>query len=154
MNEDFRRQFHNAADFERRYPGEIAPAFACQPRLDHGFQLHAIQRRIDARAGIAAPTVTGALRGFVDRAGPSLCFGWAQDAAAPEEPVCLDILSGDRLLGRVLANIYRADVAAAGFGSGYQGFEFSLPVGVVAPVEVRRSCDRAKLGAAELALVS
>jgi hypothetical protein len=154
MGEHFRQQFHNVADFGRRYPGEIAPAYACQPRLDHGFQLHAIQRRINARAGIKAPTVTGPLRGFVDRAGPCLCFGWAQDAAAPEEPVCLDILSGDKLLGRVLANLYRADVAAAGFGSGYQGFEFPLPMGLVAPIEVRRSFDRAKLEAAALALAS
>jgi Hint domain len=154
MGEHFRQQFHNVADFGRRYPGEIAPAFACQPRLDHGFQLHAIQRRINARAGIVAPTVTGPLRGFVDQPGPSICFGWAQDLAAPEEPVCLDMLSGGRLLGRVLANLYRADVAAAGFGSGYQGFEFSLPAGLAGSVEVRRSSDRVKLAASALALAS
>jgi hypothetical protein len=152
MDEHFRQQFHNAAEFQLRYPGENAPRIPCQPRLSHGFHLHAIQTRINARAGIVAPRVTGPLRGYVDQAGPGLCFGWAQDIAAPEAPVCLDILGGGRLLGRVLANLHRADVRDAGHGSGYQGFEFPLPLEIPFPIKVQRSCDQAELGCAMAAL--
>jgi len=124
----------------------------CLPRLDSGFQLHAIQRRVAARAGIAEPRVSGELRGDVDRKGPERCFGWAQDISAPDEPVSLDILRGNRLIGRVLANLYRADVLAAGYGSGYQGFDFMLPAdGLAGKIELQRSVDGAKLKPAERA---
>ena len=141
MGEDFRRQFQNAEALGRLYPGEVAPELMCQPRLESGFQLQAILRRLRARAGVKEAPLLGALRGYVDRAGPGLCFGWAQDAAAPEVPVCLDILCDGRRVGRVLANLYRADVAGAGRGDGYQGFEFVLPAGVEGAIEVRRSAD-------------
>jgi hypothetical protein len=152
MDEHFRQQFHNAAEFAQRYPGDTAPHTSCQPRLTHGFHLHAIQTRINARAGIAAPRVSGPLRGYVDQAGPGLCFGWAQDIAAPEEPVCLDIFGRGRLLGRVLANLHRADVRDAGHGSGYHGFEFQLPADVQFPITVRRSCNQAELASAVIPL--
>ncbi|NNM57691.1 Hint domain-containing protein [Acidocella sp.] len=145
MGEYFRTQFHNAASFKALYPQGCAPEHMCLPRLDSGFQLDAIWRRIAARAGIAAPAADGALRGYVDIAGPVLCAGWAQDAAAPETPVCLDIFSQGRRIGRVLANLYREDVRDAGFGSGRHGFEFILPEGVALPVEVRRSTDGSQL---------
>lgn len=145
MDEHFRRQFHNADEYRRLYPGEMAPGIMCRKRLDGGFQLRAIQRRLAARAGIAAAEATGKLRGYVDGDGPDRCFGWAQDMAAPEEPVCLDVLADGRRIGRVLANLYRADVAAAGYGSGYQGFEFTFPAGVEGEITVRRSVDDAVL---------
>jgi hypothetical protein len=53
----------------------------------------------------------------------------------------LDILCDGRRVGRVLANLYRADVAEAGHGDGCQGFEFALPAGVEGVIEVRRSAD-------------
>jgi hypothetical protein len=149
MDEHFRRQFHNAEEFYRLYPGQTAPAIMCQPRLDSGFLLHAIQRRLAARAGVPEkPPATGALRGYVDQADAGLCFGWAQQVDAPDEPVSLDILCDGKRIGRVLANLYRADVAAAGFGNGYQGFEFQLPPGITGGLEVRRSVDGARLQAA------
>lgn len=150
MQEAFRTQFENAADFRRLYPGAAAARHACQPQLLHGFHLHAIQRRINARAGIIPSERIGRLRGFVDQASPRLCFGWAQDEAAPEEPVCLDIRSGGKLLGRTLANLYREDVRAAGLGSGYQGFEFSVPPGMTGPLAVLRSADATPLARAGL----
>lgn len=145
MGEYFRPQFHNAASFKALYPQGCAPEHICLPRLDGGFQLDAIWRRIAARAGINEPAAEGALRGYVDIAGPVLCAGWAQDAAAPETPVCLDILCQGRRIGRVLANSYREDLRDAGFGSGSHGFEFTLPEGVTLPVEVRRSTDGTQL---------
>jgi hypothetical protein len=153
QDEHFRERFVNAGDFRRLYPNQVAPEVMCLPRLDSGFQLHAIQRRVAARAGLAEPAATGALRGYVDQAGPERCFGWAQDMSAPDAPVSLDILCGNRLIGRVLANLYRADVFAAGYGSGYQGFEFILPRdGVAGEIELRRSVDGAKLKPAEMAV--
>jgi hypothetical protein len=153
MDEHFREQFQNAAEFKRCYPNTAAPDIACQPRLTHGFHLQAIQRRVNARAGIAPPAGIGRLRGYVDRCHPPLCFGWAQDEMLPEEPVCLDIRSAGKLLGRVLANLYREDVAAAGYGSGYQGFEFALPEAFTGPIEVCRSADRTRLESAEDGLI-
>jgi hypothetical protein len=153
QDEHFRKQFANAGDFRRLYPNQVAPAEMCLPRLDSGFQLNAIQRRVAARAGLAEAAVTGELRGYVDQNGPERCFGWAQDMSAPDAPVSLDILLGNRLIGRVLANLYRADVLAAGYGSGYQGFEFMLPPHVVAgEIELRRSVDGAKLKPAAMAV--
>ena len=43
MGEDFRKQFQNAWQFPQLYPGEAATETMCLPRLDSGFQLHAIQ---------------------------------------------------------------------------------------------------------------
>jgi Tol biopolymer transport system component len=139
MDEHFRQQFHNAAAYEALYPGEQAPSVACLPRLDDGFQLHGIQSEINHRAGINAPELDGPVRGYVDAAGARVCSGWAQWALHPEVPVCLDILAGGKLVGNVLANRYREDVHAAGYGSGFHGFEFLLPEGCSGGVEIRQT---------------
>ena len=147
MGEHFRKQFQNAWQFARLYPGEAATETMCLPRLESGFQLHAIQQRIAARAGITRPAAPepGPLRGYVDQAGPKICCGWVQDISASEEPVCLDITVDGRTIGRVLANLYRADLRAAGYGSGYHGFEFLLPPGISGRVDAVRTADRAVL---------
>ena len=154
LGEDFRRQFQNAGQFAQLYPGEGAPETLCLPRLDCGFQLRAIQQRIAARAGIdvQVASVRGPLRGYVDQAGPRLCCGWAQDILAPEEPVCLDITEDGRTIGRILANRYRGDLDAEGFGSGYHGFEFFLPAGVTGRIDAVRAADRAMLAWTESAV--
>jgi hypothetical protein len=141
VGEYFRAQFHNAASYRELYPHAPVPEHICLPRLTDGFQLRAIQQRLADRAGIPADTATGPLRGYVDDAGPGICAGWAQDQANPAVPVCLDIYSQGTRLGRVLANLYRADVQAAGYGSGHHGFEFVLPSATSGPIEVRRSTD-------------
>ncbi len=145
MGEYFRPQFHNAASFHALYPQARAPEHMCLPRLESGFQLEAIRRRLAARAGIAAAPTSGPLRGYVDICGPQTCAGWAQDITAPETPVCLDIFSAGQRIGRVLANLYREDVRDAGHGSGHHGFEFTLPEGTLAPVDVRRATDGSPL---------
>jgi hypothetical protein len=149
MGEYFRAQFHNAASYRALYPQGQAPEHMCLPRLDTGFQLAAIQRRLGLRAGITTPPATGPLRGYIDQVGPKICTGWAQDSAAPETPVCLDIYAQNTRIGRVLANLYRADVRAAGFGTGHHGFEFLRPTSTTGPIEIRRSTDGASLPYAE-----
>jgi hypothetical protein len=148
MDESFRAQFQNADEFHALYPAGVAAQVPCLPRHDSGLALGAMQRRLAARAGIAETAGLGALRGYVDGAGPDICFGWAQDEAALERAVYLDIFVADAAgvetrAGRVLANMFRADVRDAGFGSGYCGFEFLLPAGLAGAVSVRRAADGA-----------
>jgi hypothetical protein len=79
----------------------------------------------------------------VDRAA---CGGRAQNPEHPEAPVCLDIYAHGRLIGQVLSNRYREDLAKAGLGSGCHGFELALPAGLgfaADAVEVRRTLDGA-----------
>jgi autotransporter passenger strand-loop-strand repeat protein len=150
VDDGCRGQFHNAASFLARYPDHQPPA--PRPRTESGDRLDAIQRRIAARAGITLPSPKGgALRGFVDRAGPDGVSGWAQDSAAPEAPVALDIYCDGAHAARVLANAYRADLREAGLGSGCHAFELTLPDGLTGPVEVRRASDQALLSYTEAA---
>jgi hypothetical protein len=126
LDDDDRAQFHNAADYHALYPGD-APALPLQPRTESGLALEAIRGRIAARAGVAPAQGSGPVRGYIDIAGPQNCAGWAQFVEAPEVPVALDVWSGGRRIGRVLANAYRADLRQAGLGSGCHAFALDLP---------------------------
>ncbi len=150
--EYFRPAFHNAAEYERLYPGDGAPEHLCLPHLNSGFQLAAIQRRLRGRAGLAdcPASVAGSLRGYIDAISETLVSGWAQSTDDPELPVCLDIFAGGKRVGRVLANVFRQDVRDAGFGKGYHGFECPLPADTGGSVTIRRSIDQAMLGVANL----
>ena len=149
LDQDFRAQFHNAAAFHRLYPA-AAPALACLPRVESGFGLQSIQRRL----GFAQTPASGPLRGFIDQAGPQTVSGWAQTIASPESPVCLDILCAGRRIARVLANRYRADLKKAGIGTGHHGFELSLPAGASLPITVRCAATHAVLPCTEAALAA
>ena len=145
-----RNQFQNAAEFHGHDSG--VPPAAPLERCEAGFWLAVQQRRLAVRAGIRLPkTQPGPLRGFVDQAGPGAVSGWAQDETAPEIPVCLEILVNGRRAGRVLANAYRADLRAAGLGSGCHGFGFHLPQGVSGEISVHRAADGAVLALTEKA---
>ncbi len=149
VGEYFRKVFHNAAEHARLYPGQGAPEHICLPQLTSGLHLAAIQRRLAARAGIAGVDTAGPLRGYIDHLSPTLVVGWAQNLSHPENAVYLDIFVGTTRVGRVLANLYRADVQAAGFGSGHHGFEFSLPADAAGRITVSASGDGSMLGLAE-----
>jgi hypothetical protein len=130
-------------------PGQ-APQASCLPRVRDGYYLARLKARIDARAGIAAPAAApGCLRGHIDEAGPRL-RGWAQDEAAPEVPVELELLCGGQMVTRFLANRYREDLRAAGLGSGCHAFELALP-GLNGPLTVRRVSDGAVPGVPQAA---
>ncbi len=152
IDNDSRGMFHNAHEYRRLYPDALPEvAQYCAPRLDQGYEVEAVRRRIARRAGVVAeePAVpTGTLRGYVDRIAPHVVEGWAQNVAHPEAPVCLDIFASGRLIGQVLANRYREDLQQAGMGSGCHSFRFTPPTGIMfAPgaIEVRRSLDGASL---------
>jgi hypothetical protein len=130
-----RSQFQSAA-------GAPAACAAPLPRCESGFALEAVRARLASRTAIAP--ALGALHGYVDVLGPDEVSGWAQDLAAPETPVALDILVDGVRAARVLANAYRADLREAALGSGCHGFAVALPVR--GRVEVRRAADSAVLG--------
>ena len=69
------------------------------------------------------------LRGYIERVTTDLIEGWAQNVDHPEAPVCLDIYADGRLIGQVLANRYRADLAPTGIGGGHHSFAFAPPAG-------------------------
>jgi Hint domain len=152
IDDDSRAMFHNARDYDTLYAAEFAaPAHFCAPRRDEGYEVEAVRQRLALRAGLLraadAPRL-GTLRGHIDRVRAGSIAGWAQNADAPEAPVCLDIFANGKFLGRVLANRHRDDLKAAGLGSGRHSFAFTPPAGLVfAPdaVEVRRSLDGAAL---------
>jgi hypothetical protein len=133
---DLRNQFHNAAEFARLYPG-APPAAAVLARCERGFGLG------------PAPCRAGPMRLQVDIPGPDVFAGWAQDLAAPETPVVLDILRAGRRVARVLANAYRADLRRAGIGSGCHAFAVRLPK-LPGPFTVRRAGEGDKQAVAFL----
>jgi hypothetical protein len=151
IDDDSRQMFHNAHEYAALYPdAPRVEARFCAPRCSEGYEVEAARRRIAERAGLL-PAIDDrkvTLRGFIDAITLRAISGWAQNIEHPEAPVCLDILTGSRLIGRVLANRYRADLERAGLGSGRHAFEFAPPGGLNCPaatIEVRRSHDGASL---------
>jgi hypothetical protein len=149
VDDDSRGMFHNAHEFDVLYPDTVRqPARYFAPRFEGGYEVEAVRRRIAQRAGLATRETIGALRGYVDLVNAHSVAGWAQNEDHPEAPVCLDILAGGQLLGQVLANAYREDLAHARLGSGCHSFTFELPAGLAVvhdAIEVRRSLDGAPL---------
>lgn len=57
--------------------------------------------------------------------------GWAWCPEAPEHRVIIEVLADDTVIGSAVANLYREDVSAAGFGDGFYGFSVALPYQVL-----------------------
>ncbi|MCJ2070062.1 Hint domain-containing protein, partial [Methylobacterium sp. J-030] len=98
------------------------------PRVErHDPRLDALRERLIRRAGLSTePMHFGTVRAWMDRCDGTHIAGWAQDAAHPDAPVCLDIVVDGVVVAMTLAEQYRADIAAAGVGDGRHGFEFNL----------------------------
>jgi hypothetical protein len=150
VDDDSRAMFHNVLEYAELYPEDIArPARYRAPRLEVGYEVEAIRRKLAARAGLLSDRQdAGTLRGHIDAVSPRLIEGWAQSVDHPEAPVCLDVYAGGELIGQTLANRYREDLEVAGLGSGRHSFSFAVPDGLLllpGTVEVRRSLDGAAL---------
>lgn len=142
-----RNWFHNAAEYAALYPAEDEAYAPCALRVEDGFVLEALRDWVNGRAGISRPLgPQGVLTGEVEMAGPDVCSGWAFCAQAPEQPVTLLVMAGGEILARVVANIYRADLRAAGMGKGCYGFAVALPAGKSGEVMVRGAYDGMVLG--------
>jgi hypothetical protein len=144
-----RAQFHNAAEFYAMYP-DAPPAEAlrlCAPRPERGAKLAAALMPVVERAGVAP----GRLEGWLEYAADWKITGWARDLAHPDLPVPLEILTGDHVIGTVLACDFRADLARA--GKGRCAFRFVPPkrltAAVLASLVIRRAADQAELPGTE-----
>ncbi len=54
LDDNSRQMFHNSAEFARLYPDAPAPGQFCAPKVDHGYELEAIRRRLAEVAGVVA----------------------------------------------------------------------------------------------------
>lgn len=146
---DSRGIFHNAAEYAALYP-EAEPAgwrFCAKRALAASPEVAAIRARLAARAGLAA-AAAGALKGNLERAEPGSVRGWVFDPADPEARVRLEVRLDGVLVGHVLADRPRADLARLGcYGDGAHGFDIALPAGAGEgqALEVRRAEDGAAL---------
>ncbi len=158
VDDDSRGMFHNAAEYRALHPdARPVPAVYSAPRLEHGYALDAVRRRIDARAGLARTDTLGALPGCLDVVDQDGVHDWAQSQYYPEVAVCLDILVNGELVAQTLANRYRPDLAQAGLGSGWHGFRVTLPAAPVLTrrsIEVQRSADGAALACSPAVLAA
>ena len=69
----------------------------------------------------------GRIRGHVDTVERHRITGWAVDTIRMGEAVALQVVNNGGLIGRVVANLRRPDLAAAGYGDGRHGFEVLFP---------------------------
>ncbi len=150
VDDDSRAMFQNCADYRALYPDRIdaAPVW-CAPLVEHGPALLAAKRRIDALAGLIRDARAPELRGRVDEASAAMLRGWAWCPAHPNASVCLEVLSDGVPVHLLLADRYRADLEAAGIGTGCHGFELVMPDRPpVGRLTVRRALDGAILDGA------
>ena len=91
----------------------------------------------------------GELRGCLDQVDRQSIAGWAQDAADPERRVGLVLTLNGEIIGRLLANQYRADLETLGLGSGRHAFWIRIPATLSATkphlIGVLREVDGAPL---------
>jgi hypothetical protein len=154
VDDNSRGMFQNTHEFHALHPNaHPAPARYCADRVEDGYELEVVRRRIDVRAGLRQqddPPTPAVLRGSLDYADADLIRGWAQNSEYPEAPVCIDILDDGVLIARALANCYRPDLKMAGLGSGRHSFEVRVPGGLCAQsrhvIQVRRSLDGMPFG--------
>ncbi|WP_267353427.1 MULTISPECIES: Hint domain-containing protein [unclassified Methylobacterium] len=148
--------FHNAASYRTLYPHQPTwpvAAVYCAERVTSGYALEAVRRRLAIRAGlpVAPMRVFGELLGHLDLCDGMRVTGWAQDLAHPDGPVCLDVVVDGTVVALACAEVYRADLEAAGIGNGCHAFDLALPRPLTPEaaytVEVRRSADGAVVGA-------
>ena len=143
VDEHSRGMFHNAAEYHRLYPGRPAtPRGRCLPKVEDGPLLVAACRHVDRIADLDRSEPLPPLRGRVDEATSRIVRGWAWCPAHEHAPVLLDVVVDGMLVEQVLADRFRADLAAAGIGAGCHAFELTIAgVGPWSAFAVRRSGD-------------
>jgi hypothetical protein len=162
VDDDSRGMFNNVYEYFRLYPDAprcVEPEY-CAPRVEDGYELEAVRRRLNGRAARLAPDGTAApprpLRGNLERVTRHLIEGWAFEPGDPDARLKLMILANDAVIGEVVADRHRPDLAAAGVGDGGHAFAFHLPRGFSPDrahrVEVRRAGDWTPLPGAPVTL--
>ena len=105
----------------------------------------------------AARLPAGALAGHVDHADRTGMTGWARDTAAPDRVVALEVLIAGRVVGQILADQPRPDLARnTRAGLARHGFSWHfadpLPAGRSWLIDVRRAGGGAALPGTPLLL--
>ena len=142
-----RAYFDNAAEYDALY-GDEAVSVPQVARVEAGYMLAAIRRRLDALAGIAAvASAPGPLQSNVEQIQNGILSGWAVDRANPSVPVEVEIVAHGEIIGRALANRYRFDLDMAGLAGGRCAFDVAMPASVdsLDDVVVRRAADGIEL---------
>jgi hypothetical protein len=85
-----------------------------------------------------APAPVAELHGLVDNAAPDRLYGWAWNAAAPDERVAIEVRLGAATVFTTTADFARPDLARAGIGDGCHAFEIPLE-----PEWIRRRAELA-----------
>ena len=133
-------------------PVELAPAQAV-PQFDDAFFEEAFEGLTEAgpsgTAPVAGPAATGVLKGYLEDCSPDRIAGWAQDSRPGAAPVRVAVMLGRLVLAEVLANLWRADLSAAGIGTGHHAFEFRpvppMARDLLGAVRIIRLPDKAEL---------
>ncbi len=142
VDNNSRALFDNADEYNLIY-GTAAPRPAEQPRLEEGFQLAAIRRRLAEIAGIpAGPAACGPVAGHLERIADGMLQGWLVDTVGTDA-VEAEVLVDGEVVGRVVANRYRGDLDQAGVRGGRGGFSIALPASAerLEQVSLRRVID-------------
>lgn len=83
--------------------------------------------------------------GFADTMTLYEIRGWAWDPDHPNDPVAIELLDGDTVVLKVLADLYRVDLDTNGIGNGRHGFVIASPAAIFQHsrhfVRVRRALD-------------
>ena len=145
VDDDSRGMFQNARDFQKLYPGERAKeAVYCAPRVEDGYALDRVRRRLAERAGLAFPAATdfGLLLGVIEHCDHEGVSGWALNTAFPNAPVCLDVIVDGAFAGYAYAETEKPN------GDRAFSLRFRAPLDPASPheIELRRSADGALLG--------
>ncbi len=113
--------------FSLMVEGQAAPEGLCQldgqpaPRPDDA-ALFAARRHLAARAGV----VPGQLRGSLDALDGQRVGGWVADDGAPARAVAVEVMVDGVVVPPVVAEMFRADLAAAGIGDGRRAFHVAF----------------------------
>jgi hypothetical protein len=150
LDADCRGMFANAAEYGVLYPGASCAVVACLPRVEDGLAFATVLARLEGRAGVMPADAPGPMRGFIDIETDGRIEGWVQDLANPNQPVLIEVVAGGELVARAVANLYRADLAASGVGSGRHAYRIVLPDWTAyGMVTLRRQEDRTVLPRAD-----
>lgn len=126
--------------FEFKFPASLSADVhhTIHLRNESGEDLPGSPVEIEA---VSAPRAPGKL----DSADRHSLTGWCQDSSRSEAPVSLIITDNDKLVGRVLANLFRSDLEKDGVGSGRHAFDFQFPHPLLPSekhvIHVRRELD-------------
>ena len=116
------------------HPSSSEPTFADATMGGSSCKLGGRTLHADDRAALQCSTsrypFNPVYEGFFDGVPAFNCSqisGWAWNANRGNDPVYVNILDGSTLKTVVLADQYRADLAAAGKGNGSHGFSYTVP---------------------------